>query len=401
MDDRASSDARRDALAEQVSSGGGPVSAHPPPGGPPSGDAFGLGPAFTIGVEEELLLVTPGTLELRPEGTRLLASMGLDPRAAHGDLYEALIEFASPVCRSACQAVDALAALRNVAGDAGGLLIGAGMHPQSPFGHARHIDAARYRRVAHDMRGLARRTPTCALHVHVGMPDGETAIRACNGLRQHLPLLQALSANSPYWHGVDSGLASARARLFRSAPRSEIPRAFRSYEHYLTTAASVQQAGELPDYTYLWWDVRPHPRLGTVEVRAMDAQSSLRAVAGLAALVHGLARREASRAPDAYDLPHEALAESSFRAARDGLQATLLHDGRLQPVDAIAREAVALARPHARELGSDDALQEIEWILASGGGARRQRDVHASGGMAAVLAQLVAETTTSARRAAS
>jgi glutamate---cysteine ligase / carboxylate-amine ligase len=360
----------------------------------PAGDRFGVEADFTIGVEEELLLVTPNGFELDPGATRMLADMGLDPRVAHGDLYEAVLEFASPVCRSAGGASDALAALRKVAGDAGGLLLGAGIHPNDPFGHVRHISDERYRRIAADLRGLAARTPTCALHVHVGMPDGETAIRVCNGLRQHLPLLQALSANSPYWHGVDSGLASARARLFRSAPRSEIPRAFASYEDYLMTASLVLAAGELPDYTYLWWDVRPHPRLGTVEVRAMDAQSSLRAVAGLAALVHGLACHEADRAAEAQqDLPHEALAESSFRAARDGPQATLLHDGRMQPVAAVARDAVALARPRLRELRCDDALDEVDWILGVGGGAVRQREAHAAGGMTAVLARLVEETT--------
>ena len=117
------------------------------------------------------------------------------------------------------------------------------------------------------MRGLVERTPTCALHVHVGMPDAETAIAVFNRLRGYLPLLQALAAHSPFWYGRDSGFATARAQLFRGFPRAVIPRPFANWDDYATTAAAWVEAGALPDYTYLWWDIRPHPRLGTVEVR--------------------------------------------------------------------------------------------------------------------------------------
>ena len=136
---------------------------------------------------------------------------------------------------------------------------------------------------------LLERTPTCALHIHVGMPDAATAIAVCNRLRAHLPLLQALAAHSPYWHGRDAGFATARAQLFRGFPRAVIPRAFTDWDDYVAAAEAWIAAGDLPDYTFLWWDIRPHPRLGTVEVRAMDAQSRLASVAGIAALVHALA----------------------------------------------------------------------------------------------------------------
>jgi carboxylate-amine ligase len=212
-----------------------------------------------------------------------------------------------------------------------------------------HAPGERYAKIAAQLRGLLRRTPTCALHVHVSMPDAETAIRTCNGLREHLPLLQALAANSPFWHGRDSGLATARAQLFRGYPRSEIPRVFASFADYAETVDAVVAAGDLDDYTFVWWDVRPHPALGTVEVRAMDAQGPLWSVAGLAALVHALARHA-------------------------------------------ARATIRLARPHARELGSQDALEELGRLLREGNGADRQRAAHARGGMPAVLALLVGET---------
>ena len=125
------------------------------------------------------------------------------------------------------------------------------------------------------------------------MPDPDTAIRACNGLREHLALLHALAANSPFWHGADAKLASARFVLRRGFPRVEVPRAFRDFDDWEQAIAPLLAAGDLPDYTYLWWDARPHPNLGTVEVRVMDAQSSLRRAAAMAALVHGLAVHEA------------------------------------------------------------------------------------------------------------
>jgi carboxylate-amine ligase len=341
---------------------------------------MGFGGAFGLGVEEELLLVDPQTHLLKHDAERLLADVeGLQP-----DLYLALIESATPICPDAGAAVAALAATRARARDAGATLIGAGVHPAGPFGEAPHVPNERYRQVADQLRGLSDRTPTSALHAHVGMPDRDTALRAFNGMREHLPLLQALAANSPFWHGRDSGLASARAQLFRAYPRADIPQAFGSWDEYESSADAVCRAGGLPDYTFLWWDLRPHPRLGTVEVRAMDAQSSLRDVLGLTALIHALARRAAQSDPPAGGwTPREALMESSFRAARDGLEATLWHDGALRPVPEVARAALAGLE--------GDGLDEIERMLAEGNGAARQRAAFARGGMAGLLAALVAE----------
>lgn len=242
--------------------------------------------------------------------------------------------------------------------------------------------------VGEQLRGLAQRTPTCAVHVHVGMPDRETALRTYNGLREHLPLVQALAANSPFWHGRDSGLASARAQLFRGYPRSDIPQAFDSWDAYESAVDAVLQAGGLPEYTYLWWDLRPHPQLGTVELRAMDSQSSLRDVAALAALVHALARRAAETARPPWS-PREAVMESSFRAARDGLDATLWHDGALRPAAEVARATLADLE--------GEGLEEVHRLLEEGNGAARQRRAYARGGMLGLLRSLVAATSASWR----
>jgi carboxylate-amine ligase len=353
---------------------------------------FGLSDDFSLGVEEELLLVDRTSHTLDHGAVEILGRMSV-PEGEGGvqpDYYAAMIELSSPICSDAAEAIAYLNALRTGARVAGATTIGAGLHPTGAFGDVIPYPAPRYRLIADEMRGLQARTPTCALHVHVGMPDEGAAIRAFNGLREHLPLLQALAANSPFWHGRDSGLASARAQVFRALPRSEIPVSFDSFDQYAETVTALTTAGELPDYTYLWWDVRPHPVLGTIEVRAMDAQSSLRSVTGLVALVQALARRAADE-HGPWER-REVLMESSFRAARDGLGATIWHDGMMRPVPEVARAAIKLARPYARELGSDGALEEVERLLVEGNGAMRQRVACAQGGVPAVLDFLVRET---------
>jgi glutamate---cysteine ligase / carboxylate-amine ligase len=353
--------------------------------------AFGRETPFGLGIEEELLLVDPVTLRLTNRASELRARVGREPGTVTNDVYEALIELSTPVVRSAPEGRDALAGLRDALFGVGGTLLGAGLHPAAPFGEVEHVPSARYARIRESMRGLLERTPTAALHVHVGMPDAETAIDVFNRLRAHLPLLQALAAHSPYWHGRDSGFASARSMVFRAFPRAIVPPAFAGWDHYADFVSRWEQAADIPDYTYLWWDVRPSPRLGTVEVRAMDAQSRLESVTGLAALVHALALACADGHEEAM-LPAEALAESSFRAGRDGLDATVWWRGALTPVREVGADAVAVARPYARDLDGEDALEEIERILRDGGGADRMRAAHAAGGMDEVLARLAAET---------
>jgi glutamate---cysteine ligase / carboxylate-amine ligase len=352
---------------------------------------------FGLGVEEELIVVDPATLAVSHTGAETLARVRDGP---HGDrikpdTYAAMLELVSPISRGAEDAVAAIAELRGRVRAAGATVIGAGIHPEGAFGDVEHIDEPRYDEIQEQLRGLIRRTPTAALHIHVGMPDAGTAVRAFNALREELPLLQALAANSPFWHGGDSGLATARAQLFRAYPRADIARAYASFEDWQHEVGAVVAAGELPDYTFLWADIRLHPRLGTVEVRAMDAQAPLWSVAALASLVHGLARA-AAEAPDRAWTPRAVLMESSFRAARDGLGATLLAGGALRPVPELARDAVARALPHAREAGAEDALRGIERILREGGGADRQRAAHDRGGMRAVLELLRDETAAAA-----
>src|SRR5437899_983992 len=285
-----------------------------------------FGSQFTVGIEEELLLVDPETHLLTPTAAQVLAAMGAPEATASHEAYAAQIELRSPPVRDAAEAGDALRSARAAARAAGATLMGVGLHPADTDGDSELVDSERYHRVARMMRGLFARTPEAALHVHVGMPDPQTAIRAFNGLRSHLPLLQALSANSPWWFGRDSGLASARYALVRTYPGRGVPAAFPDFDAYVQATEQTLAAGGIDEYTLLWWDVRPHPKLGTVELREMDVQTSVEDAAALGALVQGLAL-EAAEDRVRHAPPSDAIAMSTFRAARDGLDATILDGG--------------------------------------------------------------------------
>jgi carboxylate-amine ligase len=185
---------------------------------------------------------------------------------------------------------------------------------------------------------------------------------AANRLRSHLPLLLALSANSPFWQGRETGLASARTPLFQAFPRVGIPRAFRDYEDYVSTIDLLLRCEAFPEPTFLWWDVRLQPRFGTIEVRIMDAQTTVSDSVALTALVQCLVRLEAtegSGADAAIDLP-EVLAENRFLAARDGAEASLIdaHLGRRAPVPDVLESVIRMCVPHAEDLG---CLEELLW----------------------------------------
>jgi carboxylate-amine ligase len=316
--------------------------------------------------------------------------MRVRPREAGHDAYAAQIELRSPPSATAAEATGHLARLREAAVAAGATLLGAGLHPDATFGDADLVEGSRYEVVAEELRGLLRRTPESALHVHVGLPDERAAVAAFNALRLHVPLLQGLAANSPYWFGRDSGLESARFALSRAYPGRGIPRAVTGPDDLAELAAATLAAAGLPDGTFLWWDLRVHPAHGTLELREMDAQFSLDHVASLAALVRALVV-EATEAPPPPRTPSEALAWSSFRASRDGTEAMVLDDGIPRPLRDVARATVRRLRPLARTLGDEDALDGVAPLLEENGAAA-QRAVFRTGGMPALLRDLAGRT---------
>jgi carboxylate-amine ligase len=353
--------------------------------------AFGRGDPFRVGIEDELFLVD-GAMQLAHVADSFVPVPGVPEGESGFEAFAAEVELRSPPSATAAGAIEAVRAHRASLIAAGATPLSSGVHPAGRFGDVTLVDEDRYRRIGDMMRGLFARTPECALHVHVGMPDADTAIRVCNGMRTHLPLLEGLAANSPVWFGVDSGMASARAALVRAYPGRGIPRVLRDFGDYEHTLETTLRAAGIEDSTHLWSDVRLHPRLGTVEVREMDAQTSLRDALGLAALVHCLARHEAERSLPV-ELPSAALAWSSFRAARDGLDAEILdEDGRVRPLREVAAATLTRLVGVAGELDCVDALEEVWRLLDEGGGAVRQRRAFESGGMEGLLRELVVLT---------
>lgn len=357
---------------------------------------FVPGGAFTVGVEEELLLVDEHDELL--DGTaagplieRVQARAPVAAGAVTTELFAAEIEFATSVCGGAEAAGSCLATLRHSLGQAGGRAMAAGLHPAAAFRDLEITRADRYEAIDADFAGLLR-TPTAALQVHVGLPDAESAVTALRGLRHQLAVIRALAASTPYWHGQDSGLASARWAVISSYPRSGVPPVPTCWDDYVERATAVAVAAEAPDSSFVWWGARIQPRLGTVEVRVMDAQPSLSTAVGLTALVQGLARH-AVEVPPAVDVSTEVLAENDFRVARHGLEATIADvDGTMRPVREIAARLVTDAVGALGNDGLADPLQEVTRILADESAYARQRRLHAEGGMAAVLADLTART---------
>lgn len=349
---------------------------------------FGRATPFRVGVEEELFLVDPATL-----GVTLSTDLVLEggTECVLGEMCDGVIEFATPVCDTAREARERLAGLRSTVATEEVAVMGVGIHPTAAFADVIYRQTPHYRAVADDVRGLLRQSPFCGTHIHVGMPDAETAVAAFNGMRRWIPLLQALGANSPFWHGVDSGLQSARTIVSHSLPRTGTPRAFAGWADCARMLEELVRVGELDGFGSLWWDMRPHPSLGTLEVRAIDAQASLHDLAGLIALVHCLAYHEALTV-SGEGPSKEVLDEASFRAVRDGLDASYSVGGPIRHVADHARDALDLASGYAYKLDCVDELRHVERILAEGNGATRQRRAFASGGMPAVLELLAAES---------
>jgi carboxylate-amine ligase len=351
------------------------------------GHRFGASPPLSLGVEEELLLVDErGELIATAEAVLDSVPTTLADRVS-SEIFAEQIELKTGICDDAGEVCAQLEEARQAVNEAGYGLLACGLHPVAEAGEAKLVSKPRYEVVRRDFGDLLR-TPPCGLHVHVGAPDPETAVRLANAFRLYLPLLEALSANSPFREGTDSGNASSRSSVVRSYPRFQLPRQFRDYEEFRQVADQLIAAAGVDDYTYIWWDVRPHPQLGTVEVRALDVQTTARASGAIAGLIQAIAAKELDR-PSEPGLYREALEESYFQAASHGLEANILFDAdEPEPAREIAHRVLEAARPYARELGGDTALDEIERILREGNGADDQRRVHRERGMAGLIEHL-------------
>jgi carboxylate-amine ligase len=337
------------------------------------------GPPYTIGIEEELMILDAESLEL----VNAIESM-LQPSPAgeiKPELMESVLEISTEPCQNTVQAGEQLRALRRQVihtAASKGLAIGAaGTHPFAMWEDQRIVARPRYRDLISALRFVARQELIFGVHVHVGVDDPEKAIHVANGMRVHMPVLLALSANSPFWRADSTGLASTRTPIFRAFPRVGIPPTYKDWEDYEKRIEFMTRARVIEDYTYLWHDVRPHPNFGTVEIRVMDSQTRVEHTVGLAALVQGLVKELSEHFVTGKRLsryPFEMLDENKWLAARHGLDGELvdLPSSDRVATRALARRIVDRTREHLQDLGSADDLEAVDDLLERGNGAARQ-----------------------------
>ena len=362
------------------------------------------GPSYTIGIEEELMILDAETLELQNMVESLLEATPSDEGAGEvkPELMESVLEIATDPCKDTRQAGAELRELRArvcESAEARGLAIGAaGTHPFAMWEDQRIVARPRYRDLISALRFVARQEIIFGIHVHVGIDDPDKAIHVANGMRVHVPVLLALSANSPFWRADATGLASTRTPIFRAFPRVGIPPTYKDWEDYERRIEFMYDSGVVEDYTYLWYDVRPHPNLGTVEIRVMDSQTRVEHTLCLAALVQALVKELAEHFDAGKRLskyPFEMLDENKWLAARHGLEGELVDLPKRERVSTreLARRLFERSREHAQELGSLAELEGVDDLLRHGNGAERQVVVYeANHDLREVVAEVVAAT---------
>jgi glutamate---cysteine ligase / carboxylate-amine ligase len=346
---------------------------------------FGAGDQYTLGVEEEYMLLDSESFDLvQHVDTVLSAAQNGELTDRIGpELMQSVVEISTPVCQSVADVDAELRKLRGlvsgIAGERGMRVGSAGTHPFSLFERQRITARDRYRNLVDQLQYVARRELIFGLHIHVAVDDPEKAIKVTSALLLHLPDFLALSANSPFWRGEATGLASSRQMVFAAFPRSGPPPRFRDYADYAEVVGQLEKTGCIADYTHIWWDIRLHPRFGTIEVRVMDAVTRVEETVALTAYVQALVKHYAERFDSGAELPsfHRILiSENKWLGARYGLEAPVmdLATGRRNrvPVAQLIRRTLRDLEPHARELGAERELEGIKHILAKGNGADRQ-----------------------------
>jgi carboxylate-amine ligase len=361
--------------------------------------AFEESTDFTVGLEEEFALLQPSSLALVARFEELRDAASADPVLAEsiaGELISSEIEIRSGRCADLAAAFAAQRERRRrlfaVAAKLGIALGATGTHPWSDYREQKIIDTEHYRRVEHGLKYVAWRNNTFSMHVHVGIRGADRAVLVCDRLRPVLPLLLAISANSPFLDGRDSGLHSARSQIFtKSFPRCGVPDAFGSWQAYADYIDFLIRTRSIVEYTQVWWSVRPHFSFGTVEVRICDVQMTAQESEGLAGLILACvaqAARDVDEAVPFTDFPRRLIEENFWRAIRHGLDGEMLDLDRAEayPAAEATERLLNWCAPVRAELG-------IEVALPSLNGAQRQRRMTDAGvSLAEAYAAVVAET---------
>jgi carboxylate-amine ligase len=365
---------------------------------------FGKSAPYSLGVEEEFQLLHRESYELVSRIDEIMAVFGEsdEQKRVKPELLQSVVEIATKIAASAAEAVEELVdlrrSLRDVAAESDALIASAGTHPFSRYEHQRVTDRPRYQELMEAMRWVAERELIFGLHVHIGLESADKAIACANGVRTYLPELLALSANSPFWQGRPTGLASTRIKVFDSFPRSSIPPTFASFRDFELLVERGVKTNSFPDYTYLWWDLRPHPKLGTIEVRICDAQTRIESAGAIVALTQALVATLGEAFDRGEPMPTEPallVAENKWRAARHGLNTKLIDfsNDTERPAPEAVRALVERCEPAARELGCARELAAVESLLARGSGADEQTRLYEETESLLAVAQWMAQET--------
>ena len=370
---------------------------------------FSSSPRTSLGIEWELELVDPQSRELASAASDLLAELSAPfgdehPKAKH-ELLESTVEIITGVCLTVPEAkADLAATLAEVvaAAEKRGLgVMCSGTHPITDWATQEISPSPRYAKLIETMQWLARRLQIFGVHIHVGVRSADKAIPIVNALSAYVPHFLALSASSPYWIGTDTGLASARSKVFEGMPTAGLPYQLSGWDEFEELMGTLVSSGTIETIREVWWDIRPHPGFGTVELRICDGLPTLQEVGAVAALAQCLVDQLNTQVDRGYRLPEPRswlVRENKWRAARYGLAADLITDdsGTTRPLRDAIRELVDDLRPIALRLGCADELADVLTIVDSGASYERQRAVAAANGgdLKAVVDSLLAEMKT-------
>jgi glutamate---cysteine ligase / carboxylate-amine ligase len=340
-------------------------------------------PSFTIGIEEEYQTVDPGTRDLRSHiATGMLADARLRLHdRVKAEMHQSAVEADTRICKNIQEAREDLCDLRRqmvqLARDHNLLLVAGATHPFADWSTQEIYPDPRYARVLEDLQLVARANLIFGLHVHIGVEDREAAIRIMNAMRYFLPHILALSTNSPFWRGMNTGFKSYRAKVFEKVPRTGIPDSFASYAEFDGFVQLLTRTNCLDNARKIWWDIRPHPFFNTIEVRICDIPLRAEETLAIAALIQATAMQMYllhERNQDWRQYSRALIMENKWRAVRYGLDGKLIDFGKQAEVDErkLILEYLAFVEEAVNELGSREEIRTIHRILETGTGADRQ-----------------------------
>jgi carboxylate-amine ligase len=361
-------------------------------------------PSFTLGIEEEYQTIDPVTRDLRSHvATEMLENgkLRLEERVK-AEMHQSVIEVGTRICQNIHEAREDLYDLRRnmirLAEESGLVLVAGATHPFADWRNQEIYPDPRYDKVVEDLQLVARANLIFGLHVHVGIEDREAAIRIMNSLRYFLPHILALSTNSPFWMGMDTGYKSYRAKVFENFPRTNLPDSFASYSEFENYVNLLIKTNSIDNAKKLWWDVRPHPFFNTVEVRICDIPMRAEESVAIAALIQATAMKLHSLHANNVDFRQYSralLMENKFRAVRYGLDGKLIDFGKETevPERELIEEYLHFIDDAVDELGSRNEINYIRTILQNGSGADRQLKVwRETNDLRAVVDYMAAET---------